>query len=172
MFRANEANVVPANDEGDRNQCIFKRPYRIVFLECAVLLRPVAKSGDIAEGDFLKDFLPKGYDAVLLAHVVHALAPEQNLELLRQARQSVTSGTRLLIVDFWMDATHTEPLMGALMAGEFLVVGGNGDVYSVEEGRKWLEQSGWRYVEHKPLSGPVTLLVAEAIDSGVPTPSA
>lgn len=125
---------------------------------------------DIIEGDFLKDVLPKGHDAVLLAHVVHVLVPEQNLQLLRQARQVVTPGARLLIVDFWMDATHTQPLMGALMAGEFLVVGGNGDVYSVEEGRKWLEQSGWRYVEHKPLSGPVTLLIAEAIDSGVPIP--
>ncbi len=132
---------------------------------------PLGRKINIAEGDFLKDLLPKGHDAVLLAHVVHALAPEQNLELLRQARKAVTSGARLLIVDFWMDATHTQPLMGALMAGEFLVVGGNGDVYSVEEGRNWLEQSGWRYVEHKPLSGPVTLLVAEAIDSGVRIPS-
>lgn len=126
---------------------------------------------NIIEGDFLKEVLPKGHDAVLLAHVVHVLVTEQNLQLLHQARQAVTPGARLLIVDFWMDATHTQPLMGALMAGEFLVVGGNGDVYSVEEGRKWLEQSGWRYVEHKPLSGPVALLVAEAIDSGVPIPS-
>jgi len=49
------------------------------------------------------------------------------------------------------------------MAGEFLVVGGNGDVYSIDEGRGWLEQSGWRYVEHKSLGGPATLVVAEAV---------
>jgi hypothetical protein len=53
--------------------------------------------------------------------------------------------------------------VAALMAGEFLVVGGNGDVYSADEGRDWLAQSGWRYVEHKPLSGPVSLLMAEAV---------
>jgi len=133
---------------------------------------PIGRQIKVTQGDFLKDVLPKEYDIVLLAHVVHVLVPEQNLQLLRQARRAVTLGARLLMVDFWMDPRHTQPLMGALMAGEFLVVGGNGDVYSVEEARKWLEQSGWRYVEHKPLSGPVTLLVAEAIDSGVSTPSA
>jgi SAM-dependent methyltransferase len=132
---------------------------------------PLGQQIEIVEGDFLKGPLPKGHDVVLLAHVVHVLVPERNQELLRQARQAVAQGARLLIVDFWMNSAHTEPLMGALMAGEFLVVGGNGDVYSVDEGRKWLEQSGWRYVEHKPLSGPVTLLVAEAVNSGVsPTP--
>jgi SAM-dependent methyltransferase len=123
---------------------------------------PLGRQIKIVDGDFLKDPLPKGHDAVLLAHVVHVLVPERNLELLHRAREAVAQGARLLIVDFWTNPTHTEPLIAALMAGEFLVVGGNGDVYSVDEGRMWLEQSGWRYVEHKPLNGPATLLVAEA----------
>lgn len=153
-------------------QCtLFELPTASAVARQRLESDPLGRKINIIEGDFLKNVLPKGHDAVLLAHVVHVLVPEQNLQLLRQARQAVTPGARLLMVDFWMDPKHTQPLMGALMAGEFLVVGGNGDVYSVEEGRKWLEQSGWRYVEHKPLSGPVTLLVAEAIDSGVPIPS-
>ncbi len=153
-------------------QCtLFELPTAAAVARQRLESDPLGRKIDIIEGDFLKDVFPKGHDAVLLAHVVHVLVPEQNLQLLRQARQAVKPGARLLIVDFWMDATHTQPLMGALMAGEFLVVGGNGDVYSVEEGRKWLEQSGWRYLEHTPLSGPVTLLAAEAIDSGVPVPS-
>jgi len=117
---------------------------------------------EIVEGDFLKDPLPRGHDVVLLAHVVHALVSESNLELLRRARQAVAPGARLLMVDFWMNATHTEPLAGALMAGEFLVVGGAGDVYSVEEARGWVDKSGWRFVELRPLGGPISLLVAEA----------
>ena len=124
---------------------------------------PLRPQIDILEGDFLNDPLPSGHDVVLLAHVIHVLLPERNLRLLRQVRQAVTTGARLLLVDFWMNSTHTQPLMGALMAGEFLVVGGNGDVYSVDEARNWLEQSGWRVLEHKPLGGPVTLLVSEAV---------
>jgi SAM-dependent methyltransferase len=127
------------------------------------LVGQIGQRIDIVEGNFLEDPLPQGYDLVLLSHVAHVLVPQRNIELLRRAREAVKSGGRLLIVDFWTNPAHTEPLMAALMAGEFLVVGGNGDVYSLEEGRAWLEESGWRFVEHKALSGPVTLLVAEAV---------
>ena len=146
---------------------LFELPGAAAVAHQRLAADPTAPQFKVTQGDFLKDVLPEGYDAVLLAHVVHVLVPKQNLQLLRQARKAVTVGARLLAVDFWMNPTHTQPVMGALMAGEFLVVGGNGDVYSVDECRKWLEQSGWRYIEQKPLAGPVTLLVAEAIDSGV-----
>jgi hypothetical protein len=49
------------------------------------------------------------------------------------------------------------------MAGEFLVIAGHGDVYSDAEVRGWLQETGWRPVESKPLAGPTSLLVAEAI---------
>jgi hypothetical protein len=48
------------------------------------------------------------------------------------------------------------------MAGEFAVQVG-GDVYSVDEFRAWLEATGWRYIEHRPLAGPFSLVVAEAV---------
>jgi len=38
----------------------------------------------------------------------------------------------------WTDTTHTEPAFAALIAGEFLVGTGEGDVYSEEEARRWL----------------------------------
>jgi SAM-dependent methyltransferase len=115
----------------------------------------------IIEGDFLNDPLPGGHDAFLVANVVHALAPEQNQRLFRRAREAAHHGARFLLVDLWTNAAHTDPLFAALMAGEFLVVGGNGDVYSVEEARSWLEQAGWHFLEHKPLAGPASLVVAE-----------
>jgi SAM-dependent methyltransferase len=145
-------------------QCtLYELPTAAAVARGRLADHPQRSQIEILEGDFLKDPLPPGHDAVLLAHVVHVLVPERNQCLLRQARQAVTAGARLLIVDFWMNSTHTEPLMGALMAGEFLVVGGNGDVYSVDEARCWLEQSGWRFLEHKALGGPVSLLVCEAV---------
>jgi hypothetical protein len=66
-----------------------------------------------------------------------------------------------LLADWWTDATHTHPPMAALMAGEFLVFSGEGDVYSEEEARGWLHESGWRVVECTPLAGALSLLVAE-----------
>jgi len=57
---------------------------------------------------------------------------------------------------------HTEPLQAALMAGEFAVHLRNCEVYSVEEVRDWLDRTGWRFADHRPLAGPHSLIVAEA----------
>jgi hypothetical protein len=123
---------------------------------------PFAEKIHIVEGDFLRDPIPEGNDAFLMANVVHVLSPNRNLELLRRIRQHATPGARLLIVDVWTNPTHTEPPFAALMAGEFLIMAGDGDVYSVEEARTWFDQAGWRFVEHKPVTGPVSLVTAEA----------
>lgn len=53
--------------------------------------------------------------------------------------------------------------MAALMAGEFAVHVAHGDVYSVEETEDWLRETGWRYTEHWPLTGPFSLIAAEAV---------
>ena len=116
----------------------------------------------IVEGDFLTDLIPGGHDAFMAANVVHVLDPEGNLQLFQRVRASSAPKARLLLVDLWTNSEHTEPLFAALMAGEFLVVGGNGDVYSADEVRAWLAQTGWSFVEHKPLAGPASLIVAEA----------
>ena len=93
--------------------------------------------------------------------MAHLFSAEQNLELLRLIRQSVPDGARLLLVDFWTDPGHTEPRMAALLAAEFLIVAGAGDVYSEAEVRGWLREAGWRFVEHVALAGPASLIVAE-----------
>jgi len=122
---------------------------------------PFERRITIVEGDFFKNPIPKDHDAVLVANVVHTLDAEQNQQLLHRVRDAAPAGGRLLMVDLWTNPTHTEPLFAALMAGEFLVIAGNGDVYSVEEVRHWLEQTGWRFVEHEALGGPIGLIVAE-----------
>lgn len=123
---------------------------------------PFANRVKIVEGNFLIDPLPADHDVFLVANVVHVLTAEDNEALFRRVRKVASSKARFLLLDFWTNAAHTDPLFAALMAGEFLVVGGNGDVYSADEGRTWLERAGWHYVEHRALAGPASLLVAEA----------
>ena len=38
-----------------------------------------------------------------------------------------------------------------------------GDVYSADEIRDWLQATGWRMIEHTPLVGPASLIVAEKV---------
>ena len=56
----------------------------------------------------------------------------------------------------------TEPLFAALVAGEFQIVSGEGDVCSVGEIGALLHVSGWRLVEQPPPAGAASLLIAEA----------
>jgi SAM-dependent methyltransferase len=118
---------------------------------------------DAVGADVLVDPFPRGHDVILVANLVHYWAPETNRELLQRLRTAVDAGARLLLVDFWTDPTHTQPLMAALMAGEFAVIAGAGDVYSVDEARQWLEPAAWRFVDHVALVGPMSLIVAEAV---------
>jgi len=113
------------------------------------------------EGDLLQDQLPTGYDAFLLANVVHIFTPEHNRDLLERVHASAPSGARLLLVDFWTDPTHTQPVFAAIMAGQFLLSGGEGDVYSEDEIRDMLAATGWMMIERRVLTGPASLLVAE-----------
>ena len=114
-------------------------------------------------GKALRDQLPTGHDVCLVANLIHYFGPEDNRTLLANARAAVEPGGRLLIADFWTDRTHTQPLMAALMAGEFAAHEKHGDVYSVEEGQAWMAETGWRFTSHQPLVGPFSLVVAEAV---------
>ncbi len=123
---------------------------------------PFAEKIRVVEGDFFRDPIPEGQDAFLMANVVHVLSRDHNLELLRRVRLHAAKGARLLIVDLWTNPTHTEPPFAALMAGEFLIMTGEGDVYSVKEALDWFQQTGWQCLDQVPLTGPVSMVVAEA----------
>lgn len=117
----------------------------------------------VVAADAMADDLPGGHDTVLVANLVHYWSPETNAALLRRIRAAVQRGAKLLLADFWTDPTHTEPVQAALMAGEFAAHLREGDVYSVEEVRDWLPAAGWCFVEHLPLAGPQSLILAEAV---------
>jgi SAM-dependent methyltransferase len=123
---------------------------------------PYEERIQIIEGDFLKDSIPEGHDAILIANIVHCFPADQVVDLLRRVRQCVSPGARILLVDFWTNDAHTEPTFSALMAGEFLLTPGRGDVYSLEDAESWFAVTAFRTVEHKRLAGPASVLVAEA----------
>jgi len=141
---------------------LFELPEVATIALSKLASSPVADRASVVAGDITADDLPGGHDAVLLANVVHYFLPEQNLNLVRRVRAAVEPGARLLLVDFWTDPTHTQPVPAALMAGEFLSMVG-GDVYSEEEMNDWLSEAGWQPLEVLQLAGPQSALVAEAV---------
>ena len=63
----------------------------------------------------------------------------------------------------WTDPSHTSPQPAPLMAGEFLLFAGDGDVYSAEEVQVWLRETGWQPVEQVSVLGASSMIVAEAV---------
>jgi SAM-dependent methyltransferase len=117
----------------------------------------------VIEGDVVKDPLPDDHDAMIVANTVHVLSAAHNLDLLKKVRTHAVAGTRLLLVDLWMDPTHTQPPAAALMSGEFLVISGEGQSYGEDDADEWLGQTGWRKLERRPLAGPASMIIAEAV---------
>lgn len=155
--------IAALHRHGEPRGTLFELPTVATIARQRLDREPVGPRVDVVAGDFFQDALPTGHDAIIVANVVHLFSPEQNAPLLRRARQSMAEGGRLLLVDLWTDPTKTRPLPAPLMAGEFLMLAGDGDVYSEEELRGWLQASGWRPVERRPLTGPASLVVAEAV---------
>ena len=141
---------------------LFEMPAVAAIARRALAGAPEGERIAVVEGDFFHDPIPPGHDTVLLANVIHLFSPEHNRELLSRIRSGVVPGTTLLLVDFWTDASHTQPVFAALMAGEWLAVTGEADCYSVEEVGDWLHHTGWTMNVHQPLAGPASLIVAQA----------
>lgn len=118
---------------------------------------------DVVEGDLVSDPLPPGHDVLLLANTVHVLSAVHNLDLLRKLRSQAALGTHLLLVDLWMDSGHTQPPAAPLMSGEFLIISGEGQAYGEDDAEAWLCETNWRKTERRPLGGPHSVIVAEAI---------
>ena len=117
----------------------------------------------VVEGDFFKNPLPGGHDVLIVANTVHVLSVGHNLDLLKAMRAGVEADARLLLVDLWMDPTHTQPPAAPLMSGEFLVMSGEGQAYGEDEADGWLGQTGWRKLERRSLAGPTSVIIAEAV---------
>jgi SAM-dependent methyltransferase len=141
---------------------VYELPVAAEIARARIADAGLADRISVVAGDALSDELPTGHDAVLVANVVHCFSPGDDAILLRRIRAAAPDGGRLLLADFWTDATHTKPPHAALIAGEFAVHVRDGDVYSVDEVRSWLPGTGWRFLTHAPLAGPQSLIIAEA----------
>jgi SAM-dependent methyltransferase len=143
---------------------LFEMPSAAAVARQHLASTPYAGRITVVAGDFFTDVIPAGHDAILIANVVHGYVPDRIHALFQRLRTQVPEGARLLLVDWWTDPTHTQPLFAALMAAEFLINGG-GDVYSAEEIREWLHETGWRLLEQVPVEGPASVIVAETAAS-------
>lgn len=95
------------------------------------------------EGDYTTDELPTGFDLVFLSAIIHSNSYATNQELVRKCFHSLNPGGRLIIQDWIMNDTKTEPVQGAIFSINMLVGVDGGDCYAEKEVKTWMSNSGF-----------------------------
>lgn len=125
------------------------REERIVLVERDIL----------EEGIPLAGTAPGPYDLALLSSVLHIFSPDDNVSLLGHVYEALEPGGQVVVREFLVDASGTQPETAALFGVNMLVNTEAGRAYSFEEIREWLHRSGFGQVEQVPLDGPTGLVV-------------
>lgn len=110
-------------------------------------------------GDFHKDPLPRGFDLVFVSAIIHMLSPAETLVLFRKCARALKPGGQLVVQDFVMDPSRTEPPQGALFALNMLVATRVGDTYTEAEIRSWMKRAGLKPVQRIETSTGSTLMI-------------
>lgn len=112
-------------------------------------------------GDYTKDELPTGFDLVFLSAVIHSNSFETNQELIKKCYNSLNTNGKIVIQDYIMNDSKTEPERGVFFAINMLVTVDEGDSYSEAEVKTWLNNAGfsdYTKVDIDPGLGQVTAI--------------
>ena len=94
-------------------------------------------------GDYTNDQLPKGFDLVFMSAIIHSNSAETNQDLVKKCYQSLNANGKIVIQDWIMNDSKTEPLQGAIFSINMLVGVEGGDCYSETEVSDWMRNAGF-----------------------------
>jgi (2Fe-2S) ferredoxin/SAM-dependent methyltransferase len=110
-------------------------------------------------GDLRADPLGAGFDLVFVSAICHMLSPEENLNLIQRCYQALAPQGRLVVQDFILEPDKASPRFAALFALNMLVGTQAGSSYSIDEYVTWMQEAGFRAVQHARLPGPSGLVL-------------
>ncbi len=134
---------------------LFDRPEVLPIAERHVEQAGLAGRVELVGGSFYEDELPGPADLAFVSAIIHMNSRQQNRELFGRVFRALNDGGRIVIRDFVMDASHTQPPGGALFAVNMLVSTAGGGTFSFDEIREDLEWAGFTGVA--PLGEPADM---------------
>ena len=137
---------------------VFDLPYTTRITRAVVKEWGMEDRIEIVDGDFLRDPIPGGYDAVLMSNILHGQSPEENLGLVGKVFASLQPGGRLIVRDLVMEEDLAHPPWGAIFAVNMLLHTSRGRCYSFQEIAGWLSRSGFIGVRELE---PNSIVIAE-----------
>ena len=112
------------------------------------------------EGDVLKADFGNGYDIAMLGHILHTEGAERSRTLLKKTFNALKSGGTIAIGEWLVNDQRTEPLAGLMFAVNMLVHSEQGDTFSFNEIKSWLEEAGFKNARTLEAPGPSPLVLA------------
>ena len=98
-------------------------------------------------GDFHTDEIKGDFDVVYISNIIHMMDSEHTLALFRKSLQVLRPGGRLLLKDFFLEDSRTEPASGAQFSVNMLVFTKGGKTYTRSEVLALLTKAGFRDFE-------------------------
>lgn len=99
-------------------------------------------------GDFLKDNLGTGWDAVLLVNIVHLFNFEQNRKLISRIHEALSPQGVIIVVDQFMGIGRLQDKFVSLISLNYFTLGGK--CYHLEEMRQLFKTAGFNRIMVKP----------------------
>jgi 2-polyprenyl-3-methyl-5-hydroxy-6-metoxy-1,4-benzoquinol methylase len=121
---------------------IFDLPNVVPITEKYILKSGFSGQVTTLSGDYHHDDFGHGFDLILMSAIIHINNPEENRILVSKAAKALNPGGQLVIMDFIMDDTRTQPFTGALFALNMLVGTKHGDCYTESEVTTWMKEAG------------------------------
>lgn len=93
----------------------------------------VANGAEFHAGDYRKDPLPEGFDAVVYCGALHQESYADAEGLISRAARSLVAGGRLQVIDFMLEQDRTQPLFSAYFSLNMMLLQPNGHVFTYPE---------------------------------------
>ncbi len=130
--------------------------------DTVVIARELAAEAGIGltfrEGDAQLDSVGKGYDLIFISHLFHSYSPQENRSIIDNCRGGLNPGGRIVVQEFFINDTLTQPAMGALFAVNMLVNTEGGRCYAPAEIAGWLRDAGFTQTEEIRLDETVLVV--------------
>src|SRR5436853_3730332 len=115
---------------------------------------------NFVEGDLLEADFGNGYDIATLGHIVNSEGEDRSRKLLKKTFRALKPGGVIAIAEWLVNDQRTEPLPALMFAVQMLVNTENGDTFSFNEIKRWLEEAGFKKVRKLEAPGPSPLILA------------
>lgn len=105
--------------------------------------------------------LGSGYDVATLGHILHSEGASASRDLLRHVFEALAPGGTIAIAEFLVNADRSGPVGSLIFAVNMLVNTSDGDTFSFETIRGWLEEIGYVNARLLDAPGPSPLVLAD-----------